>query len=36
MAIDLDYVARRTFWSDLKILARTVPVMVADVVSLVR
>jgi lipopolysaccharide/colanic/teichoic acid biosynthesis glycosyltransferase len=36
MAMDIDYVTSRSAWQDLKILARTLPVVLGDVVALVR
>ena len=33
MALDLAYVATRSVWADLKILARTVPVLLADLAA---
>ena len=36
IAMDLDYVVNRSAWNDLKILARTIPVVLADMAALLR
>ena len=34
--VDLDYVVNRSAWNDLKILARTIPVVLADMAAVLR
>jgi lipopolysaccharide/colanic/teichoic acid biosynthesis glycosyltransferase len=36
IAMDIDYAARRSAWVDFKILARTVPVVLADIAAALR
>ena len=36
IAMDLDYVVNRSAWNDLKILARTIPVVLADMAAVLR